>query len=54
MFCRKHSKIHQLNQSFKNVLREQYLYYLNFPGIKYYPNTDMPLTVTNAPNYAII
>ena len=30
------------NQSlFKNALREQHLYYLKFPGVKYYPNTSM-------------
>ena len=49
-------KIHSTNtpnQSlFKNVLREQHLYHLKFPGIKYYPNTGILLT--NAPNYAII
>ena len=47
-----HFKIHQINHYSKIALREQHLYYLKFPGIKYYPNTGMLLT--NSPNYAII
>ena len=47
-----HSKIHKNQSLFKNALREQHLYYLKFPGIKYYLNTGMLLT--NALNYAII
>ena len=40
-----YSKIHQINH-YSKTPKEQYLhvYYLKFPGIKYYPNTGMLLT----------